>query len=160
MMRPFGALGAAALTLVVMFAGAMLIFAGAGAPFAGAATQAPEITVYKSPSCGCCEGWIGHLRENGFRVRSKNREDMGAIKSRNGVPAALQSRHTAVVGGYVVEGHVPADVIQRLLRERPAVAGLAVPGMPVGVPGTSGARGSYDIVAFDRQGQSRVYARR
>jgi hypothetical protein len=106
---------------------------------------------------------VGHLRANGFEVREENTADLAPIKRRLQVPDALQGCHTAVVGAYVVEGHVPADLIQRLLRERPAVLGLAVPGMPAGAPGmeTPGlAPERYDVLTFDRTGRTTVFARR
>lgn len=106
---------------------------------------------------------MGHLRAAGFEVKDQNVDALGPIKQRFGVPAALQSCHTAVVDPYVIEGHVPADLIQRLLRERPAVVGLAVPGMPVGAPGME-APGRpaerYDVLTFDRSGRTTVFARR
>jgi hypothetical protein len=106
---------------------------------------------------------VGHLRAAGFEVKDQNVDALGPIKQRFGVPAALQSCHTAVVDPYVIEGHVPADLIQRLLRERPAVVGLAVPGMPVGAPGME-APGRpaerYDVLTFDRSGRTAVFARR
>ena len=106
---------------------------------------------------------MGHLRANGFEVRVENLGDLAPIKRRFQVPDALQGCHTAVVGDYVVEGHVPADLVQRLLRERPAVRGLAVPGMPVGSPGMEApgrAPERYDILTFDRSGHTTVFARR
>ncbi len=121
----------------------------------------PTVTVYKSPTCGCCEQWTEHLRENGFPVKTLDMPDVTPMKNRFGVPPGLGSCHTAVVGGYVVEGHVPADVIRRMLSEKPDVTGLAVPGMPVGSPGMEGARPQpYDIVAFDQKGRQTVYAKR
>ena len=106
---------------------------------------------------------MGHLRASGYGIRAEDLDDLAPIKRKLGVPPALQSCHTAVVEGYVLEGHVPADVIDRLLRERPAVAGLAVPGMPVGSPGMEapGQKAErYDVMAFDRQGRATVYASR
>jgi hypothetical protein len=106
---------------------------------------------------------VGHLRASGFEVREENVGDLVPVKQRLGVPAALQSCHTAVIGDYVVEGHVPADLIRRLLRERPPVLGLAVPGMPVGAPGmeTPGRLAErYDVLTFDRSGRTTVFARR
>lgn len=106
---------------------------------------------------------MGHLRASGFEVRVENVGDLAPIKRRFQVPDALESCHTAVVENYVVEGHVPADLIQRLLRERPTVIGLAVPGMPAGAPGMEapgGARERYDVLTFDRNGRSTVFARR
>jgi hypothetical protein len=106
---------------------------------------------------------VGHLRAAGFPVKEQNVDALGPIKQRFGVPAALQSCHTAVVEPYVIEGHVPADLIQRLLRDRPAVVGLAVPGMPVGAPGME-APGRpaerYDVLTFDKSGRTTVFARR
>lgn len=104
-----------------------------------------------------------HLRANGFPVQVENRDDLAAVKRQHAVPEALSSCHTALVEGYVIEGHVPADVIDRLLRERPRVAGLAVPGMPLGSPGMEApgrAPESYQILAFDRSGRVSVFARR
>lgn len=106
---------------------------------------------------------MGHLRASGFPVQTRDTRDPDAIKRAHGVPAHLASCHTALVDGYVVEGHVPADLIERLLRERPPVTGLAVPGMPVGSPGmeTAGqAPERYQVFAFDRRGQTRVFATR
>jgi hypothetical protein len=128
-----------------------------------AATLIPLMTVWKSPTCGCCTDWVAHVRRAGFRLEVHDVHDVESEKRRLGVPQALGSCHTATIAGYVIEGHVPADVIQRLLAERPAVTGLAVPGMPIGSPGMemAGARPQpYDIVTFDRQGQTAVYARR
>jgi hypothetical protein len=93
------------------------------------------IEVWKSPTCGCCNGWVDHLRENGLEVVTNDVGDLSLIKRMAGVPDHLQSCHTAKVGGYVIEGHVPASAVERLLEERPGVAGLAVPGMPAGSPG-------------------------
>ncbi len=106
---------------------------------------------------------MGHLRAHGFSVKTEHRDDLRPIKAKHGVPAELESCHTALVGGYVVEGHVPADVVQRLLRERPPIVGVAVPGMPIGspgmeVPGQAPAR--YEVVSFDRGGKRAVFARR
>ena len=106
---------------------------------------------------------MGHLRAAGFEVKEQNVDALGPIRQRFGVPAALQSCHTAVVDPYVIEGHVPAEAVRRLLRERPAVVGLAVPGMPVGAPGME-APGRpaerYDVLTFDRSGRTAVFARR
>lgn len=106
---------------------------------------------------------MGHLRASGFPVETRDTRDLGPIKRAHGVPADLASCHTALVDGYVVEGHVPADLIERLLRERPPVAGLAVPGMPIGSPGmetTGELPERYRVFAFDRRGQTRVFATR
>lgn len=119
------------------------------------------ITVYKNPTCECCEKWAEHLRKRGFRVDIHVADDLNAVKKKYGVPDKLATCHTAVVGSYVVEGHVPADVIQRLVRERPVVAGIAVPGMPRGVPGMeSPFKDPYDVIAFRHDGTSSIFARR
>ena len=126
-----------------------------------AATPRPaaEVVVYKSPTCGCCSLWVDHLRANGFTVVAHDTSDMAAVKRRLGVPAGMESCHTAVVDGYVVEGHVPAADVTRLLAERPAVAGVAVPGMPMGAPGMEGARTDrYDVMTFDRAGRAAVFS--
>ena len=120
---------------------------------AAAAEPKPEIRVYKSPTCGCCEKWVEHLRAAGFAVQTSDVPDVTPIKLENGVTPELSACHTAFVGGYVVEGHVPASDIRRLLAERPAVAGLAVPGMPMGSPGMEGPRPvPYEVLSFGDQG--------
>src|SRR5262245_50635872 len=98
-------------------------------------SQTHEITVYKTTTCSCCAGWVRHLRENGFTVRIIEVDSTAEYQKKNGVTNALRSCHTATVGGYTIEGHVPASEIQRLLKEKPKARGLAVPGMPVGSPG-------------------------
>ncbi len=121
---------------------------------------AAEVTVYKSPTCGCCKEWVKHLQANGFAVIAKDVPDVAPYKQANGVPPTLGSCHTARVNGYTIEGHVPAADIQRLLKERPKVRGLAVPGMPVGSPGMEGThKERYDVLTFDRNGRTSVYAR-
>ncbi len=123
--------------------------------------NAADVVVYKSPTCGCCKNWISHLEENGFTVEVHNERNMSPIKSELGVPRNLQSCHTATVGDYVVEGHVPAEEITRLLKEKPSVKGLAVPGMPMGSPGMEGPRqDAYDVLTFERNGKTSVYASR
>jgi hypothetical protein len=123
------------------------------------APKKPTITVYKDPSCGCCKNWIEHLIKHGYRVDAKDTPDMAQIKSTLGVPADLRSCHTAVVEGYLIEGHVPAADIDRLLAAKPTVKGLAVPGMPMGSPGMEGAmKQRYQVIAFDRNGKNRVFA--
>ena len=128
-----------------------------------AVAAGPVVTLYKNPTCQCCAEWGEHLRQNGFRVDIKEGADLTRVRSRLGVPDSLASCHTAEVDGYVIEGHVPADVLQELLRKRPQVTGLAVPGMPAGVPGMPDAgpnRPPYPIVAFTAGGSSYVYAER
>jgi hypothetical protein len=126
-----------------------------------ALADAPTITVYKTPTCGCCASWVEHLREHGFEVEAHDLANLDQVKRRHGITRALESCHTAEVAGYVVEGHVPADLIERMLRERPEIAGLAVPGMPMGSPGMEGSyRERYNVLAFDRAGKTEVYDRR
>jgi hypothetical protein len=118
-----------------------------------------EVVVYKKASCTCCSKWIDHLRANGFTVSARNEPDLTALKAKHGVEPRFASCHTAVVGDYVVEGHVPAEDIWRLLRERPAVAGIAVPGMPLGSPGMEVGRSQpYDVLTFDQEGDTAVYS--
>ena len=120
----------------------------------------PTITVYKDPNCGCCRNWIAHLIKNGYRVDAKDTPDMDQIKTTLGVPTALHSCHTAIVAGYLIEGHVPAADIDRLLATKPKVKGLGVPGMPMGSPGMEGgAKQHYQVMAFDRTGKASVFAR-
>lgn len=117
--------------------------------------------VYKDPNCGCCKTWVTLMRNAGFEISARDTADMPAIKQRYKVPEALGSCHTALVGGYVVEGHVPADLITRLLKEKPKVLGLAVPGMPIGSPGMEGGtKEAYDVLTFDAAGKTTVFARR
>jgi hypothetical protein len=122
----------------------------------------PSLAVYKSPTCGCCAKWNEHMTAAGYTVNSSDRTDMNAIKDEHRIPSALRSCHTALVAGYVVEGHVPADVVAKLLAEKPAgVVGIAVPGMPAGSPGMEspdGFKAPYQVLAFTKDGQSRVYA--
>jgi hypothetical protein len=118
-----------------------------------------QIAVYRSPTCGCCTKWAKHLEEHGFSVVVHNVPDVQPVKRENGVPPALASCHTALVGGYVIEGHVPAEDIARLLAQRPRVSGLAVPGMPIGSPGMEGPNPErYDVLSFDRRGRTAVFS--
>jgi len=118
------------------------------------ATSAPEVVVYKSPTCGCCSAWIDHLQDNGFKVVSRDTSDLTTIKMQHGVTLELASCHTALVDGYVLEGHVPAADVKALLEQRPAITGLSVPGMPIGSPGMEqgDTKQPYDVAAFDKQG--------
>lgn len=128
-----------------------------------AAASAPLVTVYKNPNCQCCAEWADHLSANGFRVDIRDGTDVARTRTERGVPTDLASCHTAVVDGYTIEGHVPADVIRKLLAERPGIAGLAVPGMPAGVPGMPapvGKRDPFEIISFERTGSRSVYATR
>lgn len=135
----------------------------ASAVSVASASSAPlvPIKVYKDPNCGCCKAWIEHLEKNGFKVEVVDMPDLSAVKSKYGVKNELQSCHTGVVGDYTIEGHVPADLILKMLKEKPAIAGLTAPGMPMGSPGMEGAmKENYDILTFDRAGRTTVYAER
>ena len=120
-----------------------------------------DIKVYKAPGCQCCERWATHLRESGFTVAVLPEPNLAAAKAKWNVPPQFESCHTARVGNYTIEGHVPSSAIARLLRERPAIAGLAVAEMPAGAPGMEAgtAHQPYDVIAFDDAGQMSVYER-
>ncbi len=122
----------------------------------------PKVTVYKSATCGCCSKWVEHMKSAGFQITALDVDDIEVPKRTYGVPRTAESCHTALVGGYVVEGHVPADVVTQMLREKPAIVGIAAPGMPVGSPGMEvpGYKDAYNILAFDKAGKTSVYARR
>ena len=118
----------------------------------------PSLAVWKNPSCECCDGWVKHLRKAGFGTTVRSSDNMVAIKRARGVPDDLQSCHTAVVDGYVIEGHVPASDIVRLLAERPQARGLAAPGMPASAPGMDEPGEPYAVVLFGTPAGDRVYA--
>jgi hypothetical protein len=126
---------------------------------AAPAAKPGSLVVYKSPTCGCCGKWVEHMKANGFTATVTDMPDVVPMKTQHGVPAALHSCHTSLIGGYVIEGHVPAADVKRLLKERPAIAGLAAPGMPAGSPGMDvpGAP-AFDVIAFDKAGKTTVYA--
>ena len=118
-----------------------------------------EIKVYKTPTCGCCTKWIDHLEASGFSVEAQELPDLTTLKRSNGIPQSLSSCHTAFVRGYVIEGHVPARDSERLLKQRPDVVGLTVPGMPVGSPGMEGPNPQrYEVLTFDSGGETTVFA--
>lgn len=132
-----------------------------GARGSASGKKPPMLTVYKTPSCGCCNAWVDHVKAAGFDVRTVELANTGPVAAQYAVPRALRSCHTAVVAGYAIEGHVPAPEIYRLLEERPDIAGLAVPGMPIGSPGMEMGerRDPYQVLAFERNGQAKVFAR-
>lgn len=135
---------------------------GVSLPASVRADGTTSITVYKDPSCGCCTKWVDHLRAAGLRPTVHDRADMDALKDSLGVPSALRSCHTAVAGKYVIEGHVPADDLRRLVASAPkGVVGIAVPEMPAGSPGMEmgGRRDRYDVIAFSANGRTSVFAR-
>jgi len=141
----------------VIILAVMLASVSAGAQRA----QQPAVEVFKSPTCGCCSKWVDHLRAHGFTVHTTEVEAIDDVKAKHQIPQSARSCHTAIVGGYVVEGHVPATDVQRLLKERPAIAGIAVPGMPIGSPGMEvpGVKPqAYDVITFTKQGTTKVFA--
>ena len=140
---------------------AVAALASLGTVVARQGQAGPLVEVFKTPTCGCCSKWVEHMRANGFTVRTTDLNDLTQIKKSRGVPDQVQSCHTAVVNGYVVEGHVPAADVSRLLKEKPAITGIAVGGMPVGSPGMEypGTKAqSYDVMSFGKSG-TRVFAK-
>lgn len=130
------------------------------AMFVGGAAHAAQLTVMKSPYCGCCAKWIEHVQQHGFTVKVVDTEEMAAVKKRLGVPDKLASCHTTMAGGYFIEGHVPAADIKRLLAQKPKASGIAVPGMPAGSPGMEMAgRGPYATILVRSDGTTGVFAR-
>jgi hypothetical protein len=132
--------------------------AGATVPVLASVAR-PPMTVYKDPSCGCCKLWVTHMTQSGFVVTAHDNSDMDALKDHYGVPSGVRSCHTALVGSYVIEGHVPASDVDRMLKEQPKVAGLAVPGMVVGSPGMEGGIPKpYTVLAFQKTGATTAFA--
>jgi hypothetical protein len=124
--------------------------------------QGPAMTVYKTPTCGCCAKWVEHMKSAGFKVQVQDMDDLTEIKQASGVPIPIRTCHTAVVSGYVIEGHVPADLVKKMLAEKPKMTGIAVAGMPIGSPGmeSGNEKSPYDVVLFDKTGKTTVYAKR
>jgi hypothetical protein len=142
--------------VVTALSGAAILASLAPSP-----AQSPKIVVNRDPTCGCCSGWVEHLRKSGFAAEVVESTDMNRVKTRLGVPQALAACHTAEIEGYVIEGHVPASAIRRLLAEKPRAKGLAVPGMPAGSPGMEvdgAAPETYSVILFGPSGQ-RTFAR-
>ncbi len=138
------------------------IFAGMTGTACAQTRPSRDLTVFKTPTCACCDGWIAHMREAGFRTTITVLPDLQPIRSRHGMPDALASCHTGLINNYLIEGHVPARDVIRLLAERPTAVGLAVPAMPLGSPGMEtpqGHKDPYDTLLVLRSGQSRVFAR-
>ncbi|MFN7389730.1 DUF411 domain-containing protein [Brevundimonas sp.] len=138
-----------------------LLIGAAAATAAGPAfAQDRRMTAYKTPWCGCCDGWVAHMRAAGWTVEVVEREDLSPIRARHGVPDRYAGCHTAVVGAYAIEGHVPAADVERLLHERPAAVALAAPGMPAGSPGMEAAgRQPYVTLLINRAGEATVFGR-
>jgi hypothetical protein len=133
--------------------------AGAAEPVASPAAAPPVVRVWKTPTCGCCGKWVQHMRAAGFRVEVTDVANVDPVKQANGLPLKLSSCHTALVDGYVIEGHVPASDVRRLLREKPGILGLAAPGMPAGSPGMD-VPGSppYEVLSVARDKTTTIYA--
>ena len=117
------------------------------------------MTVYKSATCGCCKKWIDHMQDNGFKIKAVDVQNMNSVKQRYGISGKLASCHTAIVEGYVVEGHVPASDVKRLLAEKKDILGIAVPGMPIGSPGMEmgNRRDPYAVISFDKEGNLEIF---
>ena len=131
----------------------------AASPTQAVTDALPKALVYKTPTCGCCSLWVDHMREAGFEVDARDLNDIIPVKIDAGVPPRMSSCHTTLIDGYVVEGHIPAEHVKRLLEERPDVVGIAVPGMPIGSPGMEGIGARpYQVLSWDRQGNVEVYA--
>jgi hypothetical protein len=157
--------GLAVLTLVAACGSADAAPEGGGRQAFAVATpdqSLPTLVVFKTSTCGCCSGWVEHMRQAGFTVDVRdvaNNTELMRVKVDAGVPGAMATCHTSLIDGYLVEGHVPADQVKRLVAERPQVAGLAVPGMPMGSPGMEGPGAQpYQVYSFDRQGGGAVFA--
>jgi hypothetical protein len=150
-------------TFVGQTAGLVLASIGGRALLArGQANPSTQIVVYKSASCGCCAKWVDHLRASGFAPTVHDEDNMDSVKDKLGVPKGVRSCHTAVLGRYLVEGHVPAGDLRSLLANHPAIAGLAVPGMPSSAPGMASPGAPvepYEVLAFQADGQTQSYAR-
>lgn len=149
-------------TVLSLIAVGVLVATG-GIAFFGLqiSARAAEMTIYKDPNCGCCGQWVNHVKAAGFAVTVRDIPDLGRVKEELGVPEDLHSCHTATVDGYIVEGHVPAADIKRLLTERPEARGIAVPGMPIGSPGMEqgSRREPYRVILFETNGNRTIFAR-
>ena len=148
----------------ITFAASVFAVAGLGVAYAQMkpVSSRPSAVVYKTSSCGCCSMWVDHLKANGFQVETKDvsAAEVRAVSKAAGLKDEGASCHTAKIGNYVVEGHVPASDIQKMLKEKPAIAGIAAPGMPMGSPGMEqgGVKDAYDVVAFTKDGKTSVFA--
>ena len=146
-------------SIVRRVSGVMVAAVALGGAGLAAQPAKPTVLVYKTPTCGCCTKWVEHLQANGFAVETQHRDDLSAIRQQHKVPVQVTSCHTALVGSYIVEGHVPAADVKKLLAQKPAVKGIAVPGMPMGSPGMEGPNPQkYDTVAFTADGKTSVFA--
>lgn len=145
--------------VLVQAAGALAMSFVSGVPVL-AANPLPPVEVFKNPSCGCCGAWVDHLKKAGFQVKVTEVSDTAVVRRQRGLADKYGSCHTAIVAGYVIEGHVPAKDVKRLLASRITALGLAVPGMPVGSPGmeSDGHQDAYQVLLIDKHGRDRVFA--
>jgi hypothetical protein len=145
--------------LSALMAGTAIAAVAAGGALWASAAQAQEATLYKNPQCGCCEAYAAYLRRNGYDVKVIPTHDLSLINRDHGVPSDLEGCHTMLIGNYVVEGHVPAATLNRLLKEKPNIKGISLPGMPEGSPGMSGSKaGPFTIYAITDGKERQVYA--
>ena len=146
------------LTIFFLAMGLLIFNAGIKAETIPAAKPI-DIVVYRSPTCECCGKWLEHMKKNNFNVKDIVTDDVQAIKNKYGVPEAMASCHTAIVGGYVIEGHVPANDIMKLLKTKPKIVGIAVPGMPSGTPGMEmgDRKDSYNVMSFDKENHYEIF---
>ncbi|MEB3343420.1 DUF411 domain-containing protein [Okeania sp.] len=161
-----GVLGAAYFSFIVLpqnsaVSTATQNVANSGSPTTNLAPEALNITVYRTPTCGCCKGWVEHIQKNGFQVTDivKPESEIQTIRQKYNLPSDLTSCHTSEIGGYLVEGHIPVADVKRLIAQKPDVAGISVPGMPIGTPGMEmgDRQQSFDVFAFEKDGQTRVF---
>ncbi|MGK7918939.1 MAG: DUF411 domain-containing protein [Trichodesmium sp.] len=135
--------------------------ANSGSPTTDLAPQALNITVYRTPTCGCCKGWVEHIKENGFQVTDivKPESEIKTIRQKYNLPSNLASCHTSEINGYLVEGHTPAADVKRLIQEKQNIAGISVPGMPIGTPGmeVGDRQESFNVFAFQKDGQTKIF---
>ena len=147
-------------TFMVRLSGALVLTLTLAGVVMTAQSKLPTVVVYKTPTCGCCTKWVDHLKAAGFTVETQHRDDLSGIRQQQKVPASVTGCHTALVGSYVVEGHVPVADVKKLLVEKPAIKGIGVPGMPIGSPGMEGPNPqSYDTLAFTVDGKTSVFAK-
>jgi hypothetical protein len=137
---------------------ALLLLAGISGAAPASAEELKQVILYKDPHCGCCEGYADYLRENGFEMSVKPTHDLPLLHRQYGVPEPLEGCHTTLVDGYVVEGHVPINAVLRLLKERPDIKGISLPGMPAGSPGMSGEKAAPFTIYEIGDGPAKVYA--
>ena len=146
--------------MAAVVAGAALLLTVGGLVLLSVEDDGKSMVVYRSPTCGCCQKWADYMADHGYDVEVRNVSNLSPIKRELGVPLGVSSCHTAVVDGYVIEGHVPASTVARMLREQPEIVGITVPGMPIGSPGMEGPNPvPYDVLAIDKEGASEQYER-